>query len=356
VNDAARIRTLIPDVIAAAGADLTGLVVYTEAASGPYLWTPVLAACAGARRVYALARDSHHHTAASSAAATAEAADWMGVRVEVVTAKRPEHLAEADIVTNSAGVRPIAAQDVTALKPTAVIPLMWETWEFRPADLDLGACREHGILVLGTYEDREPCDMRPYLRMLVVKLLLEMGLEVHRTRVVLLGRQRVPGLAMEGYLRDLGAEVVTFSAPGDGGRPYEELGPYLRQSHGRHDAVVVAEHILPDVLLGPGGHAAPEDLDPALRIGVISGVVDAPALRAAGLHVHPEHIRGHLYMSYEPVVLGPRPILELYAAGLAVGAAAARARLSGLDVAAAAARAIETSPAMDFEGELAWCP
>ena len=44
--------------------DLTQLVVYTEAASGTYLHTPILAACAGAERVYALARDSSYGSAA----------------------------------------------------------------------------------------------------------------------------------------------------------------------------------------------------------------------------------------------------------------------------------------------------
>jgi hypothetical protein len=346
-HEARRMEALIPRLIEATRLDLAGLTVFTEAASGPYLWPPLLAARAGADRVYALARDSRHHRADDVQAQT----ERLDAAIEVVRDKA--RLGAADIVTNSASLRPITAGDVARMKPTAALPLMWETWEFRADDLDLGACREHGILVLGTVEDRPPCDMVPYLRPLAARLLLDLGLEVQGTSVVLLGGQAMPGRALERYLRELGCEVAAFTAPADGGRPYDELEAHLR-SH-RHDAVIVAEHVSGDLLLGDGGHASAAALRAAgVRIGVISGVVDAPGLRAAGLLVAPEEVRGHGYMSLDPSALGPRPVLELYAAGLAVGAAAARARLDGLDPAEAAARAIATSPAMDFEGELAW--
>jgi hypothetical protein len=344
-HDARRVDALIPRVIEAMRLDLTGLTVFTEAASGPYLWPPLLAARAGADHVFALARDSRHHRADEVQEQTAR----LGAAIEVVRDKA--RLGEADIVTNSASLRPLTAGDVARMKPTAALPLMWETWEFRPEDLDLEACREHGILVLGTVEDREPCDMVPYLRPLAARLLLELGLEVHGTSVVLLGGQAMPGRALERYLRELGCDVEAFSAPGDGGRPYGELEGHLRDA--RPDAVIVAEHVSRDVLLGDGGHAPAAALRD-VRVGVISGAVDADGLRAAGVVVAPEVVRGPGYMSLDPSALGPRPVLELFAAGLAVGAAATRARLDGLDLREAAARAIATSPAMDFEGELAW--
>jgi hypothetical protein len=59
-------------------------------------------------------------------------------------------------------------------------------------------------------------------------------------------------------------------------------------------------------------------------------------------------------MSCHAAALGPRPVLELYAAGLRVGEVAARARASGLDVGAAARVALRDAPAMDFPPPLAW--
>ena len=61
-------------------------------------------------------------------------------------------VAQADIITNSGHVRPIDAEMIGWMKPTAVIPLMYEAWEFRDADLDLAACQRRGIVVAGTNE------------------------------------------------------------------------------------------------------------------------------------------------------------------------------------------------------------
>ena len=352
-HEEARVRRLIPEVIAAMELTLDGLVVFTEAASGPYLWTPLLAACAGARHVYALAADNAHHTASEAAAATRAAAERLGVgdRVEVVDAKRPEHLARTDVITNSASLRPITADEIAALPETAALPLMWETWEFRSGDLDLAACRERGVLVLGTWETRPPCDLVPYMGPLAVRLLLDLGLEVHNTAVIVLGGQAMAH-EMTRHLVAIGCEVDQF---GDGARRYEEL---TAQRAAARDAIIVAEHADPRLLLGTGGVLEPAALvaaNPALRIGVVSGTVDAEALRAAGLAVVPEALRGAGLMHYDASRLGPRPVLELYAAGLRVGEVATRARRAGLGVREAAAHTLRHAPAMDFEGEDTWC-
>jgi hypothetical protein len=336
--------------------DLDGLVVFTEAASGPYLWTPVLAACAGARHVYALAADNAHHTAASAATTTREAAEHFGVaeRLEVVDSKRPEHLARTDVLTNSASLRPITAQDIASLPTTAALPLMWETWEFRPGDLDLAACRARGVLVLGTHECRPPCDLVPYMGPLAVRLLLDLGLEVHGTAVIVLGGQAM-GHEMARYLAAIGCVVDHFGA---GARPYAELAAHVEAIGSARDAIIVAEHADPRLLLGPGGAVEAEALasaNPALRIGMVSGTVDGAALRAAGLAVVPDALRSAGHMHYDASRLGPRPVLELYAAGLRVGEVAARARRAGLDVREAAAHALRHAPAMDFDGDDAWC-
>jgi hypothetical protein len=78
-----RVRRLLPRLTT--GLDLAGLTVYTEAASGPYLWPPLLAALAGAR-VTALAADTRFHRAGDAAAATAAAAQRLGVPTSSPTA------------------------------------------------------------------------------------------------------------------------------------------------------------------------------------------------------------------------------------------------------------------------------
>lgn len=353
-----REREIAAEFIDRFGLDLSGLTVLTEAASGPYLATPLTAALAGAERVLALTADSSYASGSEVAEATArEAAAWgVSERIEVGFERSAEWFGAADIVTNSGFVRPIDAEAVAAMKPTGVISLMWETWEFRSEDLDLDACRERGILVLGTDESGPPCDMRPYSGALALQLLAELGIEGPGARVVLLGGHETIGIPIAEALSEHGIEVAWFAGE-DGARPYEELAAQLEEHARDYDALLVAEHEDPIRLLGPDGLVAPDALaerNPELRIGVIAGNVDPVALRASGLRHLPERIRPFGYESYETHRLGARPVLELYIAGLKVGEAMARARRRGAALPEAAREALASSPAMDFSGELAW--
>jgi hypothetical protein len=355
-HDARRLERLVPEAIARMGLDLRGLRVLTEAASGPYVANAALAAAAGAE-VVAIAADTRFHRAAEAAAATRAMAARLDVDVDVVTGKEAADLGSADIVTNTGAVRPVDAETVAALKPTAVVALMWETWEFLPAQIDLDACRARGVLVLGTNEHEAPCDLGPYMAALGVRLLFDLGLEAAGTRVVLLGRQATFGAQLERGLLAAGAEVECFSRAGEGGRPYDQLAGHVAAHGAGVDAVLVADHLAEAPLVGDDGPLPPAVLAaaaPAARVGVVSGGVDADALRGAGLLVLPELMAAPRTQAFSAADLGPRPVLELFAAGLRVGEVAARARLDGLEIAEAARRALRDAPAMDFPGEHAW--
>jgi hypothetical protein len=358
--DVARGQTLARRLIGHYELDLTGLTVLTEAASGPYLATPLLAALAGAGRVLAVTRDSTWATAQEVRQATeATAAAWgLDDRVEVTLSPPANVVAEADIVTNTGFVRPIDADMAARMKPTAVVPLMWETWELRPGDVDLDACRRRGILVLGTCESRPPCDLTGYAPFIALKLLFDLGLEGFRTRLLLLGGQPTLGAAMATVLPELGVEVSWFATAGtEGARPYEELAAHMERDGSNYDALIVAEHVDNRLLLGQDGVLDPVRLaerHPGLRVGVISGAVDPGSLGDSGLVFAPPRIAPFGHMSYQASELGPLPVLELYAAGLRVGEAMARARRAGATPDEAAREALATSPAMDFDGERAW--
>lgn len=337
--------------------DLRGLTVYTEAASGHYLYTPLLAACAGAR-VIAFTRDSSWGSASTNRDHTLQVASNWGLTkaLRVVVCKDEQDVGEADIVTNSGLLRPINAQMVSWMKQTAVVPLMWEPWEFRASDLDLKACRQRGVAVIGTNEHEPPCDMRPYSGLFALKMLFDMGVEAHGCKLLLLGAQPTLGGQIARMFSLWGLDVVHFGTPGDcADHGYDELTSYWRDHGNTVDAVIVAEHHDPVLLIGTGGLIEPTDMfrgNPAVQVGVIAGHVDQASLAAAHVATFPPVIQSFGYMSYQAGVLGPRPVLELYAAGLKVGQIAARARLAGLDVAAATQLAVNDGPGMALPADL----
>jgi hypothetical protein len=354
-----RVERILQEVVDQFSLDLSGLLVYTEAAPGAYLYAPLLAAIAGAEQVIGYTKDSQFGTATEverKLRACAEL-DGRALRIKVVREKTSTDVGAADIITNTGFVRPITWQIIEWMKPTAVVPLMWETWEFRSEDLDLQYCREKGILVLGTNEHEAPCDMAPYSGFLALKLLFDLDFEGYGTRVILLGGQATLGGAIQRYFVDVGIESTWFGA-GDGPwEPYEALQNHFETHGARYDVIVVAEHGDDRNLIGKEGSLTLESIlqvNPSISVGVISGNVDADSLRASRLRYFPEELRPFGYMSYQPYLLGPRPVLELFGAGLKVGESMARARLAGGTLQEAAAYALKTSPAMDFDGEESW--
>lgn len=354
-----RINKILRKSIHEFGLDLQGLSVFTEAASGPYLYGPIMASLGGAHKVYAITFDSRFGTKEYVKEQTQQAAFRFGVghRLEVIFEKTKEKVHDCDIFTNSGFVRPFTREMISWMKATAVIPLMWETWEFRDGDIDLKACKEHEILVMGTDESRSPHSMYPYAGYVAMKLLFELGLEGYKTKTLLLGGGLGFGKTIYDHFNQLDMEITWFSDSDLESLPYKTLREHFLLYGHEYDAILLAEHQSNVCLLGDEGLLSIESvkqINPSLCIGIIAGNLDIEGLRRSGIRFFPEEIRPFGYMSYQPYFLGPRPVLELYAAGLKVGEAMARARQSGLAIEEAAAYALKHSPAMDFTGSHAW--
>ena len=167
--------------------DLDGLTVFTEAASGNYMFNPLIAAMS-AEKVYAYIEDSNWGKRSDVRKATQVLADaWELKNLKIVYQKSPVIINKCDIITNSGFVRPIDRLMIKAMKPTAVVPLMYESWEFKPTDIDIEECIKNGILVMGTNEKSYFGDLFPTLGYLALKMLFDADIEVYGSRVLILG-------------------------------------------------------------------------------------------------------------------------------------------------------------------------
>jgi hypothetical protein len=285
--------------------NLDGLRVVTEAATGVYSCTAVIAAMAGATHVTALTRNTTRYGSARDAAeATLGLARAAGVadRIEVVQRLDSTVLDQCDVLTNSGHLRPITATMIDRLPRRAVIALMFEAWEFRGTDLDLGACRRRGIRVAAVNERHPDVAVFPFLGSLCVLLLGNAGMVADGCRIALLCDNPFADFVRAG-LAAAGAAVGTYTAVGE--IPSD-----------RWDAIVVS--------LDPGRNAALSQEDfrhlsriaPNALIAQFFGDIDRSAADAAGFRVVPDNapLSGHMGILLN--ALGAEPIIRLQSGGL----------------------------------------
>jgi len=300
-----RLKLLMDRAIAATNLNLSGLNILTEAATGAYATTPVIAAMANAARVYALAKPTRYGSVEEVASRISQLASFVGVsdRVAVIEVIDPQLPATIDIVTNSGHLRPLSADLINRLPDRAVIALMFEAWEFRPSDLDLGACVRRGIPVVGVNERHPAVDVFSYLGPLCVKQLHDCGLAVYGNRVALLCDNDFANSIFRA-LSGLGARVELFAS----------VDNVFRDEW---DAIVVALQPSSELRISePEARHLAENSPRGVAIAQFWGDIDRTALRAHGMAVWPkeEPARGHMGALLSAV--GPEPIVRLQTGGL----------------------------------------
>jgi hypothetical protein len=310
-----RLIRLMREAIGRCDLNLGGLTVLTEAATGAYVVTPLIAAMADADRVFAITKDSRFGSAHDAALETCELARRLGVerRIELIGNASPEILQVTDILTNSGHVRPITAATISHLKSTAVVPLMYENWEFRSSDLDLEACRKRGIRVGGTNERHEAIGVFNFLGVMAIKLLLEAGVSVYGSEILVLCDNAF-GPYLERGLDSAGASVQACS------HVPERLRPL--------DAVLIAHTPREGAVLTPDEMQRIAQHCSGAVIAQFFGDLDRSTLRDLGLRVWPqeEPLKGH--MGILPSAVGPEPIVRLQTGGLKAGEALQRGRFA----------------------------
>jgi len=314
IQNPLRLVNLIRDTISFLELDLSGFTILTEAATGPYVVTPVIAALAGAKEIIAITRDSPYgsidlvkkQTRALEALCNVEGC------ISIFEHRSLELFAKADIITNLGFVRPINAEIINTMKNNAVIPLMCEAWEFRPGDVDFNACIAKKIPVVGTNEDFPGLNVFAYSGLVCLKLLLDAQIEIHKSKIIVVSSDKF-GLVIEKQLTYSGAaQVIRVDT-------MKSLSPTILTNI---DAVIVADYTREDIILGPGGDLTPDQfarLAPNATVIQFAGQIDVSGLIAQGIHVYPGIELSSHRMAQTLATIGPRPVVELHAAGLKVG-------------------------------------
>lgn len=298
----------LPEIVEDLSLDLSGAAVVTEAATGAYAVTPVIAALAGAR-VTAYTRASRFGTVEEVRRQTARLAEALNLadRIEVVEQLHRDALASADIVTNSGHLRPLTAELVNRMTPGAVIPLMYESWEYRAQDLDIEVCRGRGIAVGGTNERHPKLRVFDFLGMLALQGLLNSGVPVVESNVLLICDNAFRTF-IEQSLRLAGARVTTVDGAAS--------GVDAALAEWAYDAVVLAATPSDRPWLGKAGQsvAAAAGIPAGSVLVQIFGDVDREAFDGVRFYPVAAPSPGHMGVMLHEI--GVEPVLRLQAGGL----------------------------------------
>jgi hypothetical protein len=168
--------------------DLKGKTVLTEAATGAYIVTPVLAAIAGAK-VFAFSKTTRYGSSDEVFASTRELANTFKefpLNIHFTDRISPETVAEADIITNAGHLRPLNESMLSNAKDEMVIPLMYEAWEWRDADMDIKYIRKRGFRIGATNERHPKVDVFNYLGDMALKQIFDAGICPYKNKFILL--------------------------------------------------------------------------------------------------------------------------------------------------------------------------
>jgi len=344
--------------------DLSGLTVYTELGWGNYAFPPLIAALANAKKVYAITRTSRFGTADVIVTDFRHILDCVNLPektgvIEVVQERNKKHWKEADIITNLGFVRPIDKEMISCLKPTAVVSLMYETWEYRKEDIDLDWCRKNDILVLGLNEECPPVDMMKYSGYLVCKLLFERGLGVHKDTILLIGSGRI-GNNIADFFRINGVDFSWICLDGrvrSENAGFVQTAEYIRGNLETFDAIILAEMYHNQELIGNNGLITTLELsekNPSVQLIHICGNIDYSAIKTENLEIYPEPVMPFGYMTVSVNHLDYKATMQLLTAGLKVGEIMARNRLHQ-DFITSYKQSIKNPLVDDFKGGFIIC-
>jgi hypothetical protein len=309
--------------------DLSGRTVLTEAASGAYVVTPVLAALAGAK-VLAYSRTTRYGTVADVFDHTRRVIGTCKARsldVSLIDELRPEHFAQADVITNSGHLRPLDQDKLQHARDEVVISMMYEAWEWRSADMDIEYIRSRGFRV-GAINERHPdIDVFGYLGDMAVRQILDAGVCLYGNRFVLLCNNEFgPYIARVLKKMCSGLAVIDLDENKHrydleaidwiGGFPQVRVPAQYRNAQ----AVVFTAYPFNQSWIGDCGEISTWQIRGQFANPFVirfAGDVDEASLIQAGISYYPSSVpSGH--MGILPSDIGVDPIIRLQSGGLKV--------------------------------------
>jgi hypothetical protein len=303
--------------------DLEGFEILTEVGSGLYNYMPIIPLLAGAERVMVWTRDTRYGKATDLIEKCSQIAfdlPQSGNLDFYIGSLNKEHLACADLISNSGFIRPLNESKLKFVKDSVVIPLMFESWEARAEDIDLKYCKSRGIKVAGTNESHKSLNVFPQVGHLAAKMVFEAGYEIYGNKIAIWSGDNF-GRVIGQTFSLLGAEKVIVTTK------FEEL----LESVSQIDFLFISDY---DELRSYEDSSFFDmeklrDLNQLLGVVHLFGDINSFDLKEKGFNIYPPENGTAKYMSRTLSHLGINPFVSLMVGGFKVGEHLLRGRLKG---------------------------
>ncbi len=310
--------------------NLSGKVVLTEAATGAFVITPIMAALAGAK-VYAFTKATKYGSVNEVILQTRKITELFygyNLDLHIITELTPDIIYEADIITNSGHLRPLDKKKLKYAKSGVVIPLMYEAWELRDKDIDIDYTNKMRIIVGATNERHPNVDVFNYLGDMALKMIFDANLCPYRNKFILFCNNDFGPYVANTLSKVCGSLAVCDLI--ENKEKYDALqidwiGNFpeftVPEKYKKCDAVIFTAYPFDKIWIGQkntpiliGKLKAEIDNPYILRY---AGDIDCKALDANGVNYFPYSVKsGH--MGILPSEIGFDPIICLQAGGLKV--------------------------------------
>ena len=306
------IRTIIKKL----NVDLNGYTVLTEIGNNYYFYMPFIAAMAGAKKVYAWTAENKYFNCDEIIAVAKDCARQLGMDnvIEFSVNERPvNHIADADIITNSGFVRPLNENLLKHAKKNVVIPLMFEAWELRDTDIEIDFCKKNKIKVAGTNENHPDIKVFESVGPLAVKLAMEAGMEVYQNNILVWSDDEFGKVSAE-YFKKMNANKVWLTVNKKEALSFIENADFIYFCSNHEKRTIISN------IEGNAIFTIDEilKLNPHITIVHLYGKFNFNELQLNGLNTYPKQDGNVEYMSKTLTHIGMKPTLNLLAAGFKV--------------------------------------
>ena len=355
-------KNIILNTIKKINLDLTGYVVLTEAATGHWLYTPLIAALANATKVICFTKDSRHGKTSDIIRNFKNITKYLEMdnSIKVYNKINKKLISQADIVTNSGLLRPINHEFINSMKRTAVISLMWEPWEYIGQDVDVRACWKKGICILGVNESNKILNVMSNAGDVVKKIFEINKIKIKNRKIVIVAENNsAPYIVKTLHSGGASVDCITKTMTNTLRKRFKVIGqdlndlivePFLKSCN----VILIDSYPLNRMVIGGTEGlciSKLKKLNPKVKVVVYFGKVDNTALIKSDIACYPEKDPGLGRMNWTADILGPKIIIELNALGLKVGELLAFYRKFGLKQREAELKALEHPFCADFSKE-----